>query len=187
MWEAPRSPAVWWIWLRGGCSRGGLFPPSPSGARGNALVLASSPLRLPCPVCGNTHWPALEDFAAGPALVARYNALGGRQAARAEEVLAAAAEGEPAAHSVVDSAGQALGASLGWLVNVLDPEVIIVGGGLGLAGGLYWDSLVAAARAHIWSADSRQLPILQASLGPDAAAVGAAPASAPPEYVREPA
>ena len=157
-----------------------------AGARGNALVLASSPLVVPCPACGNTHWPALEDFASGPALVARYNALGGGQAAHAEAVLAAAASGDSTAQAVVQSAGQALGASLGWLVNVLDPEVIIVGGGLGSAGGLYWDSLVESTSAHTWSAAGRNMPILPASLGPDAAVAGAALAGAPAEYVPAP-
>ena len=157
-----------------------------AGARGNALVLASSPLALPCPMCGNTHWPALEDFAAGPALVARYNALGGRPVASAEELMAAAAAGDPVARDVVHSGGQALGASLGWLVNVLDPDVILVGGGLGTAGGLYWDSLVDATRAHVWSEASRQLPILPARLGPDAAVAGAALAGAARQSVFAP-
>jgi glucokinase len=149
-----------------------------AGANGNALVLASSPPHTPCPVCGNTLWPALEDFASGPALVARYNALGGCQVMRAEEVIAAATAGEAGAREVVHSAGQSVGASLGWLVNILDPEVIIVGGGLGSADGPYWDSLVESTRGHVWSAASRDLPILHASLGPDAALVGAALAAA---------
>jgi predicted NBD/HSP70 family sugar kinase len=84
-----------------------------AGARGNALVLASSPLTIPCPACGNSRWPALEEFASGPALVTRYNALRGRQVARAEEVLAAAAAGEAGARQIVHSSGRALGASLG--------------------------------------------------------------------------
>ena len=153
-----------------------------AGARGQALVLASSPVLVPCPACGNTHWPALEEFASGPALVARYNARGGHPVARAEAVVAAAVAGDAGAGHIVQSAGRALGVSLGWLVNVLDPEVIIVGGGLGSAGGWYWDSLVESTRAHIWSAASRDLPIRPASLGPDAAVVGAALAGARLEY-----
>jgi glucokinase len=113
-----------------------------AGARGNALVLASSPLAFALPGVRQHRMPALEEFASGPALVMRYNAAGGRQATRAEEVLAAAEAGDANATAVIGSAGQALGAALGWMVNVLDPEVIIVGGGLGSAGGLYWDSLV---------------------------------------------
>jgi glucokinase len=145
-----------------------------AGARGNALVLASSPLTAPCPVCGNTRWPTLEELASGPALVARYNALTKRQAVRAEEVIAAAETGETDACEIVCSGGRALGASLGWLVNILDPEVIIVGGGLGSARGLYWASLVESTREHIWADASRDLPVIQASLGPDAALAGAA-------------
>jgi glucokinase len=158
-----------------------------AGARGQALVLASSPLVVPCPACGNTRWPALEEFASGPALVARYNARGGHTVARAEAVVAAAVAGDAAAGQVIQSAGQALGVSLGWLVNVLDPEVLIVGGGLGSAGGRYWDSVVESTRAHIWSAASRDLPIRPARLGPEAAVVGAALAGARLEHDGYPA
>ena len=84
-----------------------------AGARGNALVLASASTTLPCPACGNTHWPALEDFASGPALVLRYNALGRPPAANAEEVMAVAAGGDTAAQALIQSAGQALGAQPG--------------------------------------------------------------------------
>jgi glucokinase len=68
----------------------------------------------------------------------------------------------------------ALGSSIGWLVNVLDPEAVIVGGGLGTAGGQYWDMMVDSVREHVWSAASRDLPVLMAALGPDAGLIGAA-------------
>jgi predicted NBD/HSP70 family sugar kinase len=150
-----------------------------AGARGNALVLASSPLTTICSECGAELHPVLEEFASGPALVQRYNQLGAARAQRAEAVLAAAASGSLWAVWVVGSAGAALGVSVGWLVNVLDPEAVIVGGGLGLAGGLYWEHFVAATREHIWADASRDLPILMAALGPDAGLIGAAIASVP--------
>lgn len=149
-----------------------------AGARGNALVMASSPVTTLCPVCGNTHWQPVEEFAGGPALVARYEARKAAGTTSAEEVLAAAGAGDADAWAVVHTAGRELGASLGWLVNVLDPEVLILGGGLGSAEGLYWDSAVASAREHIWSPASRELPIVKAGLGPDAALAGAARALA---------
>jgi glucokinase len=149
-----------------------------AGARGNALVLASSPLTTTCSKCGTVLRPVLEEIASGPALVQRYNQLGAGPAARGEDVLAAAAAGNLLALEVVGSAGAALGASVGWLVNVLDPEAVVVGGGLGLAGGLYWERFVAAAREHIWAEASRELPILMAALGPDAGLIGAAAAAA---------
>jgi glucokinase len=160
-----------------------------AGARGNALVLSSGALTTTCPRCGTTTDFVLEEFAAGPALVARYNAArqsgapaGGaaagpaRKARQAQDVLAAAGAGDGAAMAVVRSAGEALGNSVGFLINVLDPQAVVVGGGLGLAGGLYWTSFVEATRAHIWAEETRNLAILPAALGTDAGLIGAAAA-----------
>jgi glucokinase len=61
-----------------------------------------------------------------------------------------------------------------FLVNVLDPEAVVVGGGLGLAGGAYRDAFVDAVRCHVWAEASRGLPVLPAELGADAGLVGAA-------------
>jgi glucokinase len=149
-----------------------------AGARGNALILASSPLTTTCPACGAVLRPVLEEFAAGPAGGARNNGVCAGPGARGADVDAAAEAGDAGARRVLQTAGEALGVSAGWLINVLDPEALIVGGGLGLAGGLYWESFVAATRAHIWADGSRDLPIVSAALGPDAGLIGAAAASA---------
>jgi glucokinase len=160
-----------------------------AGAHGNALVLASGPLTMNCTECGARVKVVLEEIASGPALVARYSQalnLANREAkanpglqrpgqpVRGEEVLAEANTGHPLATHVVKTAGEALGVGAGWLVNVLDPEAVIVGGGLGLAGGLYWDSFVASTREHIWAEAARDLPILPAALGVEAGLIGAA-------------
>lgn len=147
-----------------------------AGARGNALVLATMPLSTVCTACGAELHPVLEEFASGPALVARYNQASGRRVERGEAVLAAVEAGDPAALEVVGSAGDALGSSVAFLVNVLDPEAVIVGGGLGMAGGLYWERFVASTRRHIYADNTRSLPILAARLGVDAGLVGAAAA-----------
>jgi glucokinase len=168
-----------------------------AGARGNALILASTPHTTTCTACGATLRPVLEEIAGGPGLVALYNQAlaahgptGLPPAHRAEEVLAAAAAAastetatisaarSAAAATAIHTAATALGVALGWLVNVLDPEAIVIGGGLGSASGPYWDAVVAATRAHIWSEVSRELPILPAALGPDAGLIGAALAAA---------
>ena len=145
-----------------------------AGARGNALVLASAPLTSICPHCGTRHDQILEEYASGPAIAARYSHRSRRAVSRAEDVLAAAATGDDQAAEIVRSAGEALGNSVGFFVNVLDPGAVVVGGGLGLAGGLYWESFVAATREHIWSEETRTLPIHQATLGTDSGVVGAA-------------
>jgi len=46
-----------------------------------------------------------------------------------QEVLTAAQAGDGGALSVVRSAAEALGATIAWLINVLDPEAVIIGGG----------------------------------------------------------
>ena len=65
-------------------------------------------------------------------------------------------------------------AALGWLVNVLDPEAIVIGGGLGLAPGRFRERLIEATRDHIWNPGARGLPFLSAALGADAGLIGAA-------------
>jgi glucokinase len=145
-----------------------------AGARGNALILSSGTQNFPCPNCGQAFDFVPEEFASGPALVRRYNDWSTAKASSAPEVLAAAEAGTAEAVEVVESAGRAVGNSLGHLVNMLDPEALVIGGGLGLAGGLYWESMVASARRHIWSETNRGLPILPAALGTDAGFIGAA-------------
>ena len=145
-----------------------------AGARGNALLLASAPLTATCPACGVTSQSVLEEFAAGPALVARYNKAAEQTLTTGEALFTAVAAGDSVAQQVVTSAGEALGVSVGFLINILDPEAIIVGGGLGLAGGLYWETFVQSTRAHIYAASTRDLPIIPAALGVDAGLIGAA-------------
>lgn len=144
------------------------------GARGATGTMASSPLSVPCEHCGHTSRRTLEELAAGPALVARFNQRKPGAAKTGQDVLAAVAAGDADALAVVRSAGEALESVVGLLVNVLDPEAVVIGGGLGLSEGPYWDEFIAATRRHIWSKVHRDLPILRAATGPDAGLIGAA-------------
>jgi glucokinase len=153
-------------WVKGGVPH--------AGARGNALALASSPISFTCPHCGQAGSYVLEDVAGGAGLAALYSAGKGEQGVSAREVLIAAAAGDHDAESVIDRATKALGVSLGLVINTLDPEAVIVGGGLGSAGGRYWGGLERATRDHIWAERTRDLPIRPATLGDDSALIGAA-------------
>lgn len=147
-----------------------------AGARGNALVLASMPLTTTCTTCGTVLNPIVEEFAAGPALLTRYQQATGWALPSGPALFAASAANEEAAMTILRSAGATLGNSVAFLCNVLDPDAVIVGGGLGLAGGLYWEALVEATRSHIYADDTRTLPILPAALSVDAGLIGAAAA-----------
>jgi glucokinase len=145
-----------------------------AGARGGALVFASGALTTTCTECGAELHPVLEDFASGPALTRRFNQNTASRVNNCEGVLAAAAAGDETAAEVVRTGAEALGVGVAWLINTLDPEAVLVGGGLGVAGGLYWEHFLASARRHVWAKDTRELPICMASLGPEAGLIGAA-------------
>jgi glucokinase len=143
------------------------------GAKGNAIVMASSPLSTLCTHCGVKLRPVLEEFASGPAIAKRFAQVN-KGDLTCEEVFRAASNGDNYAIEILTTAGEALGVSAAFLVNVLDPEMIVVGGGLGTAGGLYWDAFLRSCREHIFADNSRDLPIVTAKLGTDAGIVGAA-------------
>jgi glucokinase len=144
-----------------------------AGARGNALVLGTGPISVP-----GAQPFVLEAFASGAAVAKRFVTMTSAHSAKAESVVAAANVGDVNAIHILQSAGHAMGSALGWLANVLDPAGIVVGGGLGTADGLYWEALVRSTRQHIWSEDTRTLPIVHAALGSDAGLIGAGLAAA---------
>lgn len=145
------------------------------GARGATGTMASGP--HPCLDAGTRPELSLplEQVASGPALVARFRAAGG-VAESAQQVLALAEAGDRTAVHVVQSAAELLGGSIGWLVNVLDPEQVVLGGGLGLSEGLFRKSLVDGVRRHIWWPGHRELSITSAATTSNAGILGAAAA-----------
>jgi glucokinase len=148
-----------------------------TGARGATGTMGSSPWGLVCEQCGHVSQRTLEEIASGPALVARYHQRRSAGVENGPAVLAAAVAGDPEAAHIVRSAGEALASSVGLLVNVLDPEAVVVGGGLGLSEGPYWESFLGSTRRHIWSELHCNLPIVRAATGPDAGVIGAAAAA----------
>lgn len=130
---------------------------------------AGSP--LPC-VCGRAGH--VEAIASGPALHAEYLRRGGDPAAPdTRAVVALAQDGDPVARAAVTVAARAAGQCAGGLANALDPEVIVVSGGLAGAGPLWWDTMEAAFRAELMP-PLAGMPLVPAALGGSAALVGAA-------------
>lgn len=104
-----------------------------SGTSGSAGEIGHTPALLPGPgrrypcFCGKLD--CLEQYASGTALSRRYAELTGRQAGAAA-IADAAEAGEPAAATVFEEFEQALARSLGIFAAALDPEIIVLGGGL---------------------------------------------------------
>jgi predicted NBD/HSP70 family sugar kinase len=110
-------------------------------------------------LCGLRHLnaPVIEEIASGPAIADAFPRRTGRTVGGAE-VLAAANGGDAIALDILNSAADQLGSLIALIVNMLDPEAIVLGGGLGLAAGPYRDRLIASTRAYIWAAVCRGLP-----------------------------
>ena len=116
-----------------------------------------------------------ELVAAGGASTALVALAGARGADLTTRDLAELAEaGDAAARAVFAAAGRKLGQAVANLVNVLDPDRVIIGGGVARAGDLILEPCRERATPLILATEARHLPIVPAELGPRAAAVGAA-------------
>jgi glucokinase len=82
--------------------------------------------------------------------------------------------GDELAVELIDNAVEAIGTAVGSAVNLLDPEAVIIGGGLGLKlGQPYVDKIVTAMMPHVF-ADERPPAVHLAALGDLGGAIGAA-------------
>jgi glucokinase len=97
------------------------------------------------------------------------------EAVRGEHVSRAAAAGDGPALEIMDRFGWWVALGLANLVNALDPEVIVIGGGLVDAGDLLLEPVRRSFAELVEAGDLRPaVPIVAATLGPQAGAVGAA-------------
>ncbi|MEW9528127.1 ROK family protein [Microbispora sp. NPDC049125] len=114
----------------------------------------------------------LEAYIGAGALLGRY---GGGPAAGDEESALAAMLGDPTARPVLDEAVACLGAGLGDLVNLFNPERVILGGWAGLLiGRALLPEIRAAAGRNALTQPMAQVSIELGRLGPEAVALGAA-------------
>ncbi len=141
----------------------------------------------PICACGELgHWEAI---ASGNALgrMARDLVTSGRgatilaaaggdlTAVSGEEVATAAAEGDIDAQKLLAHYADNIALGLANLANILDPERIVISGGVVEMGPLLFDPLRAAFRARLEGTQYRpEIPILPAVFGERAGAVGAA-------------
>jgi predicted NBD/HSP70 family sugar kinase len=123
----------------------------------------------------------LEAYVGAEAILDRYRkARGGRPRKTVDEVAAidellAAADRSTVAADLLDETAGYLGAGIANLVNLFNPERVILGGWAGLAlGARYLSQIRAAAKAHALAHPYGQVTIELCHLGPDAVAFGAA-------------
>jgi glucokinase len=93
--------------------------------------------------------------------------------ATGRELVGAAREGNKDALEAVRVLGRLLGAALGSLVNVFNPEVIVIGGGFSQARDLFLEPAVETMKVEALPPGRDLVRVVPALLGPDAGLVGA--------------
>jgi glucokinase len=170
------------------------------GAQGSAGELGHVTIQATGPRCACGNRGCLEALSSGSAIRRRARELAsdhpnsalGRLAADrkvlGEDVTRLAYEGDEVAIAVLKEAGRCLGIGLAGFVNIFNPEVVVVGGGVMAAGELILET--AREEVHLRARPpSRDLvEIKEATLGPRSGLLGAAALARDPssgEYVLE--
>lgn len=116
----------------------------------------------------------LEAIAAGPQIHRRYLAKGGDpEVPDARELERRADAGDGIAQEVYRDSAVCLARALAGLVTVIDPDVVVVSGGLARAGDLWWEPLRRTFAAEIID-PLAPIKIIPATLGTTAPIIGAA-------------
>lgn len=139
-------------------------------------VSCTDAVGVPCP-CGATGH--LEPIAAGPGIIERYIELGG-DAELADgtpidgaEIDVRAAAGDKAAIAAEDRSGHAIGEVLGSLVNMLDPDCVILSGSVAQCGPAWHDAMDRGWHEAVMPPVA-ETPVVSGDLGGDAPLIGAA-------------
>ncbi len=136
-----------------------------AGSRGFSGELGPSPVGAGNMLCGCGHRGCLETVASAGAVVkaARKLIAAGRstrlapRGLQAVDVATAAADGDALAVEVLTEAGTQLGRGIAYLLNILNPELVIIGGPMAGAGELYLDSIRSSVTRHALAAESVEI------------------------------
>ncbi len=155
---------------------------SSAGELGHTTVLPDGPL------CGCGNRGCLQQLVSDPAIAGRarerlretqHGILFERYAERPEtlnapDVFRAAEEGDTLATSILEEAAEYLGIAIGNLVNLFNPEMIVIGGQSGAGSTLFVEMLRDTVRRRAMAYPLTATTLVTAELGSDAAALGAA-------------
>jgi glucokinase len=152
------------------------------GHRGLAGLVGHSTIAMRGRVCQCGKRGCLEAYAAGPRIVEAYRRLVrgrtafGQTVSRSmalPEVCQRADDGDDLAALAIRRGGEYLGIGLASLANVLNPSIVVIGGGVLGAGARWFDAARATVFARVRHTVAVGLAVSPAELGPDAVVIGA--------------
>lgn len=142
------------------------------------------------PLCGCGKPGCIEALAAGPAIAKRARAKlhdqphrstillqlahGDVEAVSSEMVGQAYAQGDPVAKEVLDETVELLSLWLSNIIDLLDPEVLIIGGGVAAMLSPFFEELKNRIPRYCVNSRCREIPLLKAHYGADSGIAGGA-------------
>jgi glucokinase len=137
------------------------------------------------PICGCGNTGCLEALASGPSIVKMANDYiqGGKSAKFVELangaditpfiIYEAAMQGDAVSRRIFTIVGEWLGVALTSVVNLLNPEKIIIGGGVSLAGDLLIEPIRKTINERAIKVSAEAVQVVSAQLGERAGVIGA--------------
>jgi len=152
-----------------------------AGEIGHMTVLPGGPL-CTCGRCGclealASGWSiarrAREAIAAGET-ESRLARMEAHEPLTAQAVAAAAAAGDALASRIMNETAEFLALGIGAAVNLLNPTLVVIGGGVSKAGAVLFDPLRARLSCYTLNANCRAVSVAPAALGDDVGLLGGA-------------
>jgi glucokinase len=115
----------------------------------------------------------IEEYASGTGLGLIYQRIAGRQISGAE-IARLAAVGDADALQAFDEMGDALTFALSWMINLFDPDAVVVGGSVANSAPLFLPRVETNLRRFVTQQAYQHLTLRCAQLGDNAGFIGAA-------------
>lgn len=124
-------------------------------------------------------WPSpdregtIEDIVSGRGVSSIYQKLTGRMKT-AKEISLLARVGDTAAIDSWNTFGKSLAFALSWCINLIDPDIVILGGSIANSSELFYDSMDRYLRPLICPVPASKTKVVIAELGDNAGFIGSA-------------
>ena len=142
------------------------------GLHGIAGEWGHNPMRDEATPCYCGRFGCVETVISGPALERFFESRAGQRATLVE-IDRRASNGDTAATETINRLVAKFGEAIAPVINILDPDAIVIGGGVGNVSRLYSDATRAAIVRHLFNGELRT-PLLRPTLGDSAGVFGAA-------------
>jgi len=150
-------------------SNGKLF----TGFKGNSAEIGHMVIEFDGPLCGCGQKGCFEAVASGTAIAKHGSAIAGRPLTT-KEVFELYRSGDAEMTAYVESVFQKIGAGVTSLVNILEPEMVVLGGGVTNVGEPLFQAVRQYVSEHAISVSGKATRIVPSELSQDTGVIGAA-------------